>query len=52
MLGRELRSTRRGGLLLDVVLAVGIVIVVAFVLQLAGLDFWQLLSGAGKFFGF
>jgi hypothetical protein len=51
MLVRGNRWNTRGGLLLDLVLAAGTVLIAAFLLTLLGLSFAELLSGAGRFFG-
>ena len=45
------RLNHRGGVLLDLVLAAAIVLVGAFVLELLGIDFAEILSGAARFFG-
>ena len=37
--------------MLDLILAVGLILTGAFVLDLLGLSFAELLSGAGRFFG-
>jgi hypothetical protein len=42
---------RRGGLLLDLVLVIGIVLLAAFVLDMVGINFGMILSGAERFFG-
>ncbi|MGP8077769.1 MAG: hypothetical protein ACLQD8_03665 [Thermoplasmata archaeon] len=47
---RRLRSAR-GGVLLDGVLALGVVLVGASVLAHFGLTFTEILRGAGRFFG-
>jgi hypothetical protein len=47
---RRLRS-HRGGVLLDGVLALGVVLVGAFALSHFGLTFSEILQGAGRFFG-
>jgi hypothetical protein len=49
--GRGLRTSRRGGLLLDVVLVFGVILVGAFLLYGVGLTFHMLLHGAERFFG-
>lgn len=51
MMGRVHRLSVRGGVLLDLVLAGGIILVGAFVLELVGVNFAELLSGAARFFG-
>jgi hypothetical protein len=43
--------TQRGGVLLDVVLAVGLIILVAFVLDEIGISFGEILQRAAQFFG-
>lgn len=52
MMARQHHLDTRGGVLLDLVLAVGLILLAAFTLDLAGVTFAQLLSGAGRFFGF
>lgn len=42
---------RRGGVLLDFVLAVAFILFAAFALNLLGLTFHMILSGAAHFFG-
>jgi hypothetical protein len=49
---RSLRGARRAGVLLDLVLATGIVLVGAFVLYSFGLTLGELVHGAGQFFGY
>jgi hypothetical protein len=49
--GRGLRTNRRGGVVLDVVLVFGIILVGAFLLYHAGFTFHELLYGAERFFG-
>jgi hypothetical protein len=46
----NLRHSRRGGLLLDVVLAFGVILIGAFLLGHLGLSFHELLHGAEHFF--
>jgi hypothetical protein len=48
---RRLRTTRRGGVLLDVIVLFGVVLVGAFVLYGVGLTFHEILHGAERFFG-
>ena len=50
---RSLRGPRgqRGGLLLDAVLSLGVVLLGAFVLAHFGLTFAEILRGAARFFG-
>ena len=47
---RRIRS-RRGGVVLDLVIAVGLILVAAFVLSRAGIDLHELIEGARRFFG-
>lgn len=42
---------RRGGVLLDAVVALGVVLVGAYALAHLGLTFEEILRGAGRFFG-
>jgi hypothetical protein len=46
-----LRRTLRGGVVLDVVLAFGLILVGAFLLYHLGLTFHTILLGAERFFG-
>jgi len=46
------RQSHGAGVLLDLVLAAGIVLVGAFVLSSVGLTFGELVHGAGRFFGY
>jgi hypothetical protein len=48
---RALRRTGRGGVVLDVILAFGIILVGAFLLFEMGLTFHQVIRGAERFFG-
>jgi len=48
---RRLRTSHRGGIVLDLVLAFGVVLVGAFLLYGAGITFHSLLHGAERFFG-
>ncbi|HTP53391.1 MAG TPA: hypothetical protein VML94_00265 [Thermoplasmata archaeon] len=48
---RRIRSVR-GGVLLDAVVSLGVVLVGAFALYHFGLTFSQILRGASGFFGF
>jgi hypothetical protein len=48
---RRLQRSRRGGVLLDLVLAVGLVLVGAFLLSELGITFHSILHGAERFFG-
>ena len=50
-LGLSLRVNSRGGILLDAVLVLGIVMVGAFLLYGVGLTFHTILRGAEHFFG-
>lgn len=45
------RMNQRAGVLLDLVLAVGLILLAAFVLFAFGITFHEILSGAGHFFG-
>ena len=49
--GRGLRGDRRGGVLLDIVLALGLILIGAFLLNAMGLSFHSILHGAERFFG-
>ncbi len=49
--GLRLRS-ERAGVLLDAVVAVGLVLLAAFALQWFGLSFSEILHGAARFFGY
>jgi hypothetical protein len=46
----RLRSTR-AGVVLDLVVAVGLILIGAFVLEAVGITWADLLSGAARFFG-
>lgn len=48
---RRLRTARQGGVVLDLVLATGVVLVGAFALYHLGLTFRAILFGAERFFG-
>jgi hypothetical protein len=48
---RTHRMGLRGGVILDLVLAAGLILVGAFVLSLLGVNFAEILTGAGHFFG-
>jgi hypothetical protein len=48
---RRLRSSRSGGVVLDLILGFGIILVGAFVLYDVGLTFHTILHGAARFFG-
>jgi hypothetical protein len=47
----RITRNRRGGVLLDAVLALALLLVGAYLLQSAGLSFHELLHGAARFFG-
>jgi hypothetical protein len=49
---RSRRMGERAGVLLDLVLVVGLVLLGAFVLDLVGVSFANILQGAEHFFGF
>ena len=49
--GRGHRINRRGGVLLDLVLATALVLIGAFALDLLGITFLEILQGAAHFFG-
>ena len=51
MRGAFLRRSQRGGVVLDLVLAAGLILIGAFTLSLIGITFHELLRGAGHFFG-
>jgi hypothetical protein len=48
---RTLTRNRRGGAILDVVVAAGLILFGAFVLAHFGLTFHEILNGARQFFG-
>jgi hypothetical protein len=48
---RSLRTNESGGILLDMVLAVGLILLTAFVLAMFGVTFAEVLQGARQFFG-
>jgi hypothetical protein len=48
---RRSRFNRRGGVLLDAVIALGLVILGAYALDMLGLSFREILHGALHFFG-
>jgi hypothetical protein len=48
---RSPRKNRRGGVLLDLVLSLALILVGAYALESIGIDFHQLLHGALHFFG-
>ncbi|MGA8663962.1 MAG: hypothetical protein WB809_02685 [Thermoplasmata archaeon] len=50
-LGRNLRRTHRAGVVLDLVLALGVMLVGAFLLYHVGLTFHSILHAAARFFG-
>jgi hypothetical protein len=41
----------RGGVALDVVVGAGLILLTAFALDRVGISFGEILSGAGRFFG-
>jgi hypothetical protein len=43
--------TQRGGVLLDAVVAVGLILLVAFAFEEVGISFGQILGQAARFFG-
>lgn len=45
------QMNQRGGALLDLVLAMGLILLAAFVLWTLGITFGEILNGAGHFFG-
>ncbi len=51
MRGAFLRRSQRGGVVLDLVLAAGLILIGAFTLNLIGITLHELLRGAGHFFG-
>jgi hypothetical protein len=50
VLGRRLRSSQRAGVVLDLIVGSGIVLVGAFLLYHVGLTFHEILHGAERFF--
>jgi hypothetical protein len=48
---RRFRLNRRGGVLLDLVLSLGLVLLAAFALNSLGISFHEILHGALQFFG-
>jgi len=48
----NLRLDRRGGVLLDLVVGLALVLLGAFALSALGISFHEILRGAGRFFGF
>jgi hypothetical protein len=48
---RRFRLSRRGGVLLDVVLSLALILVGAYALESIGITFHQILHGALHFFG-
>jgi hypothetical protein len=48
---RSLRQNANGGILLDLVLAVALILLGTFVLSLLGVTFGEILQGARQFFG-
>jgi hypothetical protein len=51
MTPRSLRFNRRGGVLLDLVLSLGLVLLAAYALDTLGISFHEILHGALRFFG-
>jgi hypothetical protein len=51
MMRRSLRRSTRGGVVLDLVIAFGIILLAAFALESLGISFAELLQDAGHFFG-
>lgn len=51
MMARVHRLNDRGGVVLDLLVAGALALLVAFGLDLLGVNLAQLLSGAGRFFG-
>jgi hypothetical protein len=51
VVGRGIHRARRGGVLLDAVLVVGVILIAAFLLNEVGLTFHEILHGAARFFG-
>jgi len=50
-LRRQFRSDCRGGVVLDLVLALGLLLLAAFALHEVGVSFRMILHGAERFFG-
>jgi hypothetical protein len=48
---RRSRLNRRGGVLLDAVVSIGLILLGAYALESVGISFGQLLHGALRFFG-
>lgn len=48
----SIARNRRGGVLLDAVLALAIILVGAWMLQSAGISFHELVHSAARFFGY
>jgi hypothetical protein len=48
---RSIRLNRRGGFLLDAVLALALILLGAYALESIGINFHQLVHGALQFFG-
>lgn len=48
---RNLRTNRRGGVLLDLVLSFGLILLMAYALDSLGISFHEILHGALRFFG-
>jgi hypothetical protein len=51
MKSRALRKSRSGGVVLDVVLGIALVVLGAFALSTLGYSFQEIVNGAGQFFG-
>ncbi len=51
MLVSRWRGNRRGGVLLDLILGLSIVLLGAFALESLGIGFHEILHGAERFFG-
>jgi|HubBroStandDraft_1064217.scaffolds.fasta_scaffold23723_5 hypothetical protein len=48
---RRLRFNRKGGILLDAVLSLALLVVGAFLLESIGISFGEIVHGAMRFFG-
>jgi hypothetical protein len=51
LLGRSRRFNGRGGLLLDAVLSLALLLIVAYTLETLGVGFYQISHAALRFFG-
>jgi hypothetical protein len=49
---RSFHRSQRAGVLLDLVVAAGLILLGAFALSSLGISFGEILSGAGHFFGY